>query len=56
MAEQAHNACKVWEQVDERGYTYRLRVPYGWIYRYSRDYFRSEGHCMVFVPNPDTEA
>lgn len=39
---------EIWQKVDSDGYTRRLRVDGGWLYRYNSH----QGVAMCFVPNP----
>jgi hypothetical protein len=48
-----------WEEVNSKDliqFTYRMRVPGGWLYRYAEGEQVGAGKgvtCMAFVPDPD---
>jgi hypothetical protein len=47
----AHKWEKVW--ANEASFTYRLRVPGGWIYRFALKRPERYHQSMVFVPMPE---
>lgn len=43
-----------WESVSTIEYTWRLRVPGGWLYRHRHG--RTESETVIFVPDPSVPA
>lgn len=40
---------EVWHATDREQFTFRLKVPGGWLYRHERP---EKTDCMAFVPDP----